>query len=453
MIYNLDAERNLLAQCLLDNRGIDQASPFIGAADFWDSQNAAIWKAMCDLIRQEHTANIVSVDDYLGQNSPGIAALAEMAREVVSGGSAEHCAKIIKDKAHRRAIESAVKSVFDDLHKPHMTTTDIIDRAQDQLSILVGHSDRPVTEVKDWLHEWVDLLDRRCQGEESQIGMSTGYHDLDEYFRLRSGELHILAGESGMGKTVAACNLMNSVGMIQQRPVLMFQLEMSKEDVWERIVSAYSGAKGRFMKDPKNTPGNDWPSVSTAVARAKDVTMVVDDRPGLSMSQIKAQVKRWRDHWGEVAMVMIDYVGLMQPADSRMPREQQISEIAKACKNMAKEMDCHVVLMAQINRENTKRVDKRPLPTDLRESAALQHNADIISLVYRDEHYNPESERRGILEWIIGKNRKGPRGTVDMVCDLSRSRLEPFAAEALDRWRRENPMVKASGDNEMEGSF
>lgn len=453
MIYNLDAERALLAECLMNNANVDQASAIVNAGDFWEAHHGAIWQAINGIIKDNRKADIVSVDDYMGQNSPGIAYLAEMCRDVVTQGAAVHCAGIIKDKSRRRAIEGAIRGLFDDLHKNHISVPEIIDTAQERLSALIGDSDRPVTELREWLPEWIDLLERRSRGEESELGLSTGYPELDEYFRMRPGELHILAGESGMGKTVAACNLINSVSMIQGRTSLMFQLEMSRGDVWERIVSAYSGARGRFMKDPMNTPGDDWPQISTAVARGNESNIVIDDRQGLTMAQIRGQAKRWRDHWGEIGLLMIDYVGLVEAADKRISREQQISEIARACKNMAKELDCHVVLMAQINRENTKRVDKRPMPTDLRESAALQHNADIISLLYRDEHYNPESDKRGILEWIIGKNRKGPRGTVDMVCDLSRSRLEPFSAESLDRWRRDHPMVKVTKNEDLDGTF
>lgn len=453
MIYNLDAERSLLAQCLLDNRAIDQASAIVNAGDFWDSGHAAIWQAINAIAKDNGTVDVVSVDDHLGQKSPGLSVLAEICRGVVTHGAAAHCAGIIKDKSRRRALDASIRGVLEDLHKHHISVPDIIDNAQERLSSLIGHSDRPVTEVKDWLPEWIDLLERRSRGEESEVGLSTGFGDLDELFRMRPGELHILAGESGMGKTVAACNLMNSVGMIQKRPVLMFQLEMSKEDVWERIASAYGGARARFMKDPTHTPGDDWPQVSTAVARAQEATITIDDRPGLSMAQIKGQAKRWRDHWGEIGLLLIDYAGLVQPHDTRIQREQQIAQIARDCKNLSKDMNCHVVLMAQINRENTRRVDKRPIASDLRESAALQHNADIISLLYRDEHYNQESDRRGILEWIVDKNRKGPRGKAEMVCDLSRSRLEPFTADALDRWRREHPLVKVAKDDSMEGSF
>lgn len=438
--YNLDAEQVVLAGCLLDNERVDKIGLSIN--DFYNPQHQAIWGAINDIMRRGKVADVVSVDDYLGETGPGLANLAELVRQAPSGASAEHHAPIVKDKARRRAISLAMVAVLDDLNNPGTDVLDVIDGAQERLSALIGHSDRKVGEVKDWVGDWVDLLDRRVQGDEREMGISTGIAELDEFFTLKSPDLHILAGESGMGKTLAACHLMDAVTMRQGKPSIMFQLEMSKEAVWERIAASYSGARTSFMKRPGSHPGDDWSQIGVAVQRVQEAPLVIDDRPGLSMAQIRGECKRWKDHWGEVGVVIIDYVGIVSPDDKRAPREQQIAQIARSAKQLAKQIDCHVVLMAQINRDNTKRTEKRPMVTDLRESAALQHNADIISFVYRDEHYNKESERRGIMEWIVGKNREGALGTVELVCDLPRSSLKPLTADALQRWQMENPAPK-----------
>lgn len=435
--YNIDAEQAVIAGCLLDNSQVDKVS--LSLDDFYDPHHQAIWAAIHDIMRRDGVADVVSVDDYLGVKGPGLARLAEMVRGASNAGTAERHAPILKDKSRRRAISLAVGSVLDDLNNPGADVLSIIDSAQERLSSLIGHSDRKVGEVKDWVGDWLDLLDRRVQGEESEMGISTGIAELDEYFTLKSPDLHVLAGESGMGKTVAACHLMDHVTMRQGKPSIMFQLEMSKEAVWERVAASFSGARTSFMKRPGQVSGDDWPQLGAAFQRVQEASMVIDDRPGLTMAQIRGECKRWRDYWGEIGVIIIDYVGIVEPDDKRAPREQQIAQIAKAAKQLAKDIDCHVVLMAQINRDNTRRTDKRPIVTDLRESAALQHNADIISLVYREEYHNPESDRRGILEWIVGKNREGACGTVEMVCDLARSRLTPLTGEELSRWHQEHP--------------
>lgn len=440
--HNIDAEQTLIAGSLLDNAVVDRVS--VSLNDFHDPVHQAIWAAIHDIIRRGDTADVVTVDDYLGERGPGLAMLAEMVRGVVSTSSATHCAVIIKDKARRRAVSSAVGAVLDDLNNPRADVLTVIDGAQERLSALIGHSDRKVGEVKEWVGEWLDTLDARLQGEQREKGLSTGSPDLDEYFTMQSGDLMVLAGESGMGKTVAATHLMDAVTMRQGEPSIMFQLEMSKEAIWERIAASFSGARLKFMKRPNDVSGDDWTQLAAAVARVKDAPLVIDDRPGLTMAQIRGEAKRWRDHWGRIGLLVVDYVGIIQPEDRRAPREQQIAEVARGCKNMAKDLDCAVVLLAQINRDNTRRTDKRPIVTDLRESAALQHNADIISLVYREDYHNEESERRGLMEWIVGKNREGACGTVEMVCDLSRSSLKPFTADAWSRWQQENPKPDTS---------
>ncbi len=336
--HNLDAEQRVVAACLLDNSLIDSLSLSIN--DFYDATHQAIWAAMHDIIRRGDVADVVSVDDYLGERGPGLVMLAEMVQGMVSAGSVTHCAGIIKDKARRRAVSHAVGAVLDDLNNPGADVLSVIDGAQERLSALIGHSDRKVGEVKEWVGEWLDLLDARLQGEQREKGLSTGNPDLDEYFTLRSGDLMVLAGESGMGKTVAASHLMDAVTMRQGAPSLMFQLEMSKESIWERIAASYSGARLKFMKRPNDVLGDDWSQLGAAVQRVKDAPLVIDDRPGLTMAQIRGEAKRWRDYWGGIGVLIVDYVGIVQPEDRRAPREQQIAEIARGCKNMANRMPC-----------------------------------------------------------------------------------------------------------------
>lgn len=442
--YRVEAERTVLGGCLLDNSQVDKLS--LSIDDFYDARSQAIWAAIHDVMRRGEVADVVSVDDYLGVDGPGLAFLAEMVRETPGATSAANHAPIIKDKARRRAVAGAVSAVLNDLSNPRADVASIIDSAQESLSSLIGGSDRRVVEVKDWVGEWIDLLDRRLQGDEREQGISTGLAELDQLITLKSPDLLVLAGESGMGKTAAACHLLDTVTMRQGKPSIMFQLEMSKEAIWERVAASYSGARTSFMKRPAQVAGDDWSLIGTAVTRVKESPLVIDDRPGLSMAQIRGEAKRWRDHWGELGVIIIDYVGIVEPDDKRAPREQQVAQIAKASKQLAKDMDCCVVLMAQINRDNTKRSEKRPIVSDLRESAALQHNADIISFVYREEYYKPETDRRGILEWIVAKNREGALGTVEIVCDLAKSQLTPFTAENWMQWKQEHPAPERASE-------
>lgn len=446
MMYSEEAEISVVASCLLNNKVIDELTDVVAPADFYFPVLRAAFSWIQKQAASGVEAEIIGLADHLaqavGENEyGGLAGLAEMVRNQAGHANAVHYAKAVKDKSDRRKLQSVAADITGMAADVNQDFAQVVDTAQSRVAGLVGQNAEQVGVFADWMREWLDDLEGRFDGTINPMGLLYNIPELDAMTSgMHAEDLIVVAGESGMGKTVVAAHIMDSICMRQGKPVVMYQLEMKKQKVFNRIVGSYSGIKLDALKDPRHKMTNEgWAQLSAAAVRAKESPLVIDDRPGLTPSQIRSSAKRWHQHFGEMGAIIIDHAGIVQPDDKSIPREQQVAEVSKSAKILAKELQCPVILLSQINRGNVTRKDKRPIMSDLRESASLEHNADTIIFIYRDEKYNPDTEDHGIAELIVGKQRDGEVGTVRVVCDLSRSRLTPLTAENISSFRRENP--------------
>ncbi|MBW5801161.1 replicative DNA helicase [Halomonas elongata] len=443
MIYSAEAEASLIGACLLGPEQVDAVSDIVSVEDFYVPLHRVMWTAIQQLA-MSGSVNVVSLHDLISDYTDeydGLAGLAEMTRRTPSPDSAKLYAATVHDKAVRRGLQISLEELGSRLESPHSDLTQLVDQAQSKLAGVMGERASSVTPVKGWLDAWVTELDDRFNGRIDPMGVLFNIPELDAKTNgMHSEDLVIVGGESGMGKTVVAAHILDSVCLRQNKPAVMFQLEMRKEQVLNRVMGSHTGVKLDALKDPRrHMNGEGWNQVTAGVAAAKEAGLVIDDRPGLTPTQIRAAAKRWKEHYGELGCVIIDHAGIVQPDDKTIPREQQMAEVSKSGKILAKELGCPVILLAQINRENTKRGDKRPVMSDLRESASLEHNADMILFIYREAKHNPDCHHPGIAELIVAKQRDGETGSVDVVCDLSRSRLLPATAENIANYEREFP--------------
>lgn len=448
MIYSHEAEAAVIGACIIDPAQIDTVSDAVSLEDFYVEHHRAMWSGLQQLA-MSNSVDPVSLHELVSGFSEcygGLAGLCEMARNTPNTGNAAHYAAVVRDKALRRRLEIYLGEISEQVASPHAALTDLIDKAQAKLAGVVGQRASTVQPVQGWLSSWVDELDARFNGDIDPMGLLFNIPELDNMTSgMHSEDLIVLGGESGMGKTVVAAHILDSVCLRQKKPAVMFQLEMRKEQVLNRVFGSFAGVKLDALKNPRRFMNTEaWNQVTAGVAAAKEAGLVIDDRPGLTPTQIRAAAKRWKEHYGELGCVIIDHAGIVQPDDKTIPREQQMAEVSKASKILAKELGCPVILLAQINRENTKRGDKRPVMSDLRESASLEHNADMILLIYREAKHNPQCEYPGIAELIVAKQRDGEVGTVQIVCDLSRSQLKPATAENIANYQREFPRVAAA---------
>ncbi|MCO7217868.1 DnaB-like helicase C-terminal domain-containing protein [Halomonas sp. OfavH-34-E] len=443
MIYSEEAEASLIGACLLDPSQIDVVAGEVSAEDFYLTHYRAMWSAIQQLA-MAGTVDVISLHELVSNMADeygGLPGLIELTRNTPNPQNAKHYAVTVHDKALRRRLQIAFGELNERLEAPGAELSRLIDQAQAKLAGVMGQRADAVTPVKDWLSSWVDDLDARLDGRIDPMGLLFNLPELDAMTSgMHSEDLIVLGGESGMGKTVVAAHILDSVCLRQNKPAVMFQLEMRKEQVLNRVMGSYTGVKLDAFKNPrKHMDDEGWSKVGAGMTAAKESGLVIDDRPGLTPTQMRAAAKRWKEHFGELGCVIIDHAGIVQPDDRSVPREQQMAEVSKAGKILAKELGCPVILLAQINRENTKRNDKRPVMSDLRESASLEHNADMILFIYRDAKHNPDCEYPGIAELIVAKQRDGQVGSVSVVCDLSRSQLLPATAENIANYHREFP--------------
>ena len=453
MIFSQEAEIRLIACCLLNSRLIDESAGIVSSRDFYFPLHRTGWA----WITQQHTAGaeveLIGLADHLAQHHDeaeygGLTGLAEMVRNSEGSASAIHYAKAIKDKSRRRQFQAVLGELEDMALDTHQDFKAVVDSAQARVSNLLGDAPDEVGAVGDWIHSYLDTLEKKYSGDIDPMGILWNLPDID---RMTNGfhkkDLVILAGESGMGKTVVASHIMDSVSLRQGKPAIMFQLEMDRGPVLNRIIGSHSGVKLDALKNPREHMDDEgWSKLGPAMLRCKESPMVIDDRPGMTMAQVRSAARRWHQVYGEIGVIIIDHVGIVGIDDKAASREQQIAEVTRQAKVLAKDLDTTVILLAQINRDNKVRKDKRPILSDLRESAALQHNADLVVFVYRDEAYHEDTQDQGIAELIVAKQRDGQVGTAKVICDLSRSQLKPLTAEAFAEYRREFPMVEVERD-------
>ncbi|WP_417329191.1 replicative DNA helicase [Halomonas cupida] len=443
MIYSEEAEASLIGACLLDPSQMDAVAGMVAVEDFYLPHYRSMWSAMQQLALTG-SVDVVSLHELISDQADeygGLTGLVELTRNTPNTQNAQHYAEAIHDKALRRHLQISLDEVGEQIKSPRCQLSDVIDKAQAKLAGVMGERAGKVQPVKNWLKSWLDELDDRFNGRIDPMGLLFNIPELDAMTSgMHPEDLVIVGGESGMGKTVVAAHIIDSVCLRQHKPAVMFQLEMRKEQVLNRVMGSHTGVKLDALKNPQRFMDDEgWNLVGAGMTAAKQAGLVIDDRPGLTPTQIRAAAKRWKEHYGELGCVIIDHAGIVQPDDRTIPREQQVSEVSKSAKILAKELGCPVVLLAQINRENTKRGNKRPVMSDLRESASLEHNADMILFIYREAKHNPECEYPGIAELIVAKQRDGEVGTVNVVCDLSRSRLLPATAENIANYQREFP--------------
>lgn len=444
MINSQEAELSVITSCLINPKRVDECADVISINDFHSPIMRDCWAWIASQAASGGEIEVIGLSEQLDSLHPNdetsLIWLSEMVRNHAGSANAVHYAKAVHDKAQRRRLQAVAEEIGGMAGDIHQDFGGIVDAAQSRVSGLLGPGAESVGVVSDWLTEFVDDLEAKLDGRVDPMGILYNIPDVDQKTSgLHKKDLVILAGESGMGKTVAACHILESVSMRQNKPAIMFQLEMDRGPLLRRVIGSYSGVPLALLKDPKaHKHSEHWFKLEPAFARLKEAKLVIDDRPGLTMAQMRGAAKRWKQQFGELGVIIIDHAGIVGIEDKSMSREQQIAEVSRQGKIMAKDLDTTVILLAQINRDNKVRKDKRPILSDLRESASLQHNADVVMFVYRDEVYHPDTDAWGIMEFIIAKQRDGEVGTGRAVCDLSRSQLKPMTGENIADYRREN---------------
>lgn len=437
--HSLEAESSVLGALLLDNDSWDRVGDTLKGSDFYRPEHQLIYETICSQISVGKAADVITVFTQLKQQGKadrvgGMLYLNQLAQYVPSAANIRRYAEIVREDSLKRSLAKASMEVQDLVHSSDGSAAQIIDKAQSMFFALgdQGRSDKGFTSVQELVVTVLDQYQDRADNPGAMIGVPTGFADLDRMTSgLQAGDLVVLAARPSMGKTAFALNIAEHVAAREGLPVAIFSLEMSKGQLIERFLASLARVDAGLLRSGR-LPDDQLSRLVEAVEQMRVVSLDIDDAPGQSASEMRASTRRLsRQRGGKLGLIVVDYLQLMGGgSDSRGQdnRATELGEISRGLKMLAKEMGCAVIALSQLNRSVEQRADKRPMMSDLRESGAIEQDADIIMFIYRDDYYNKESKEPNIAEIIIAKQRNGPTGTVKMYFHKNQTRFESLAA-------------------------
>ncbi len=416
---SLEAEQSVIGGLLQDAAHFDAVSETVSGRDFFKAAHMPIFDAMVQLVEREQPIDVITVAEFLQSKDEldsvgGLDYLSDLATEVPSSANVVAYAKIVRERATLRQLISAASEISRASFNPAgLASDDLLQLAEKRVMEIA--EERPkeggFESVNALLKQTIDKIDLLFNSDADITGVSTGIDELNEKTSgWQPGELVILAARPSMGKTALALNFVEAAIFTTEAPVLVFSLEMPADALTMRMLSSVGRIdQGRLRNGALIE--EDWPKLEMAARKLKDKKLFIDDTAGLTPTDLRARVKRVAREHGNPSMIMVDYLQLMHVAGATEGRTQEISEISRSMKALAKEYECPVVCLSQLNRGVEQRPNKRPMNSDLRESGAIEQDADVILFIYRDEYYNEESTEKGVAELIIGKQRNGEIGT------------------------------------------
>ena len=436
--HSIEAEQSLLGGLLIDNAALDQIADTISSKDFYKQDHRQIFIHITKLINSSNPADIITVAESLEKNSElasagGMSYLGSLAENMPSVANIRGYAKIIRDNSILRNLITVGSDIVEGAFLPKgKDAQQLLDEMEAKL-FAIAESESNRLGYKDFqavIAQVVRDLEDRGQNPGTVTGLSTGFTDLDNLTTgLHGGELVIVAGRPSMGKTALAMNIAEACGVDQNKAVAIFSMEMGSEQIVTRLLGAVSKVNQQKMRTGKMDE-DDWAKIADGLGRLNEAPLFIDEGSALNSYELRARARRLhRSTEGGLGLIVVDYIQLMSALGGQQGenRATEISEISRSLKSLAKELNVPVVALSQLNRNVDSRPDKRPQMSDLRESGAIEQDADVIMFIYRDEVYNPESADKGIAEIILAKQRSGPIGTVKLTFVGEFTRFENYA--------------------------
>ena len=432
---NVEAEQCVLGSILLDNSALNRILDMVTPQDFYKREHQLIFTTMLDLYEKNHPIDLVTLSDALTHREEleavgGVNYLMELAEVVPSSAHVQHYARIVKEKAVLRHLIRASNDILTLCYEGSQEVEDLLDEAERLIfSVSEMKTQRDFVDSKILLKEAIKSLEELSRKKKSVTGIPTGFQELD---RLTAGfqpsDLIIIAARPSMGKTALALNIAQHVAIKEGKSVAIFSLEMSREQLALRMLSSLAKVPSHKLRTGILS-ANDWKKVIRAANKLSDAPIFVDDTPALSVLEIRAKARRLMSEKG-LNLIVIDYLQLMRGRSKTESRQQEISEISRSLKGLAKELNVPVLALSQLSRAVESRQDKKPQLSDLRESGAIEQDGDLILFIYRPEVYKPEKpEYRGIAEIIVGKQRNGPTGTFKLTFLKEHTTFEEYTDE------------------------
>jgi replicative DNA helicase len=441
--HSLEAESSVLGGLLLDNSAWDRVGDLLSDSDFYRYEHRLVFTAVSTLVNANRAADVITVFENLqsqgkAEEIGGLAYLNSLAQYVPSAANIRRYAEIVRE----RSILRKLVSVSDEIATSALNTKGrpvptILDEAEQKIFNIGEEGSRMRQGFQSMGNLVVELLDRveeMSQNPNDITGVPTGFFDLDRMTSgMQAGDLIVLAARPSMGKTALAINIAENVALKEGLPVAVFSMEMGASQLAIRIV----GSIGRIDQGRLRTGklhDEEWPRLAEAVERLRTVSLSIDETPGLTPSELRASARRLARNCGKLGLVVVDYLQLMSGSSGGDGdnRATELGEISRGLKMLAKELQCPVIALSQLNRGVEQRTDKRPMMSDLRESGAIEQDADVIMFIYRDDYYNKDSKEPGVAEIIIGKQRNGPTGTVKLTFLKPITKFESYAGGSSD---------------------
>jgi len=435
----IEAERSVLGALMLSEDAWDKVADKVSENDFYRNDHKLIFRAIGRLCERNAPRDGVTVSEELENNGDlpdtgGLPYLIDLVEQIPSVSHVVAYADIVRQRSVLRQLISTCTTIADMAYQPEgKAVADILDTAESRMFMIADQTNRSVaglTSVGEIMQTTKETLEKLGENQSALTGVSSGYKDLDDLTSgLQKSDLIIIAGRPSMGKTTFAMNIVENVALSQQLPVAMFSMEMPGEQLCMRMIASLSKIELNRVRSGRLTDA-DWARITSATNILHQHSRIyIDETPAMSPTEVRARCRRLAREQKGLGLVVIDYLQLMQTGDKSENRATEISEISRSLKALAKELSVPVIALSQLNRSLESRPDRRPVMSDLRESGAIEQDADVIAFVYRDEVYNEDSPDKGTAEIIIRKQRNGPTGMVRLTFNGQWTRFDNYAVD------------------------
>lgn len=439
---SIEAERSVIGALLISSDSWDGVAEVVAAADFYRPEHRAIFRQIALLVDRGEPVDVVTVSDRLLATGELDAAgghtyLAELAEQTPTASNVRAYANAVRERSVLRQLINAAQDIASAGFNPEgRSSEELVDEAE-RLIMQISESGQKAggpQGMEGLLKGAIDRIEELYNTGGDITGLTTGFIDLDRMTSgLQPSDLVIVAGRPSMGKTSFAMNLIENAALVSDRPLMVFSMEMPAEQLVIRMLSSLGRIDQSRVRTGK-LEQDDWPKLASATEKLKGTQVFIDDTPALTPTELRSRVRKLVREQGDLGMIMVDYLQLMRVAGSNEGRTAEISEISRSLKAIAKEFKCPVVALSQLNRSLEQRPNKRPVNSDLRESGAIEQDADVIMFIYRDEVYNEDSPDKGVAEIIIGKQRNGPIGTCRLSFQGQFTRFENLARSDYEHY-------------------
>lgn len=428
---NVDAEASLLGALLIDTDALVRVADKVNAGDFYDPKHQLIYQAILDLYELRSAIDILTLSNHLKgadnlDDAGGASYLTELTNFVPTAAHVEQYADIVTQKSLRRKLIKAAQDIASMGFNESNVLQQLIEDAESRLfEVSQRHVKQDIVSIETILGDSFDRLDELHRDKGKIRGVPTGFRDMDNILAgLQRSDLFILAARPSMGKTALALNLAHNVATKSGQPVLLFSLEMSKEQLVDRMLSMESGVDAWALRTG-NLTDSDFEKIGQAMGTLSEAKIYIDDTPGITVSELRTKARR-EAHMHELGLIIVDYLQLMSGGGkygSDGNRVQEISEISRGLKAIARELNVPLIALSQLSRSVESRSPQIPQLADLRESGSIEQDADVVAFIYREDYYNPETDRKNITDVFIKKHRNGPTGSVELYFDREKQRF------------------------------